>query len=718
MPRAAGRIGARSLVARATEFVERKITRDSDGLDSSNVDPRSQNALAFLTRQDVDDHIGRARRLLERAIRQRWADGQLGRDQDQVADLERMMKPPAQTIDVIDDHAFAPDSPIGDLARTLGLGPTESDLFAVLLACETDPASARLAAYLSNGALTVDTIFEIAYRPRRWKPADAAALLHADLAAEGPARGLKFLIVDGSDSRSFLSQGVRIHPRLVAWLLGRRNLAPELAAKGKLIPPGARDAREPLDDLDHNTRISTLVNAFESQHLLVALHGAAGSGRELLLRSAAQALGRPLLLVLGRDLDPNLIVPAFREAVLHGALLAFMDCEEAFAQPEAIARLRECLGMYAGTVAICGAGTRFASIAALRVTTEIEIPVPPYARRLELWKAYLDDGMTSMIEAEWKSVAGLYNLGIGGIERASRIARDVAVAEGKTIVRSHVTSAVRQMFESDLTTVAKRMEVSQTWEDVVLPEDVMQSIVAVVDRVEYRNAVLGDWGFGRKVGKGLGLTVLFSGQPGTGKSMVAGLIARELGLDLYVIDLSRVVSKWLGETEKNLGRAFDAAEAGHVLLLFDEADSILGKRTMDVRNANDKHANMETNFILARLEQFHGVAVFTTNIASAIDPAIARRMSANITFPFPDVEARAELWKRMIPAEAPVAGNIDFIKLAKQFEISGGFIRNVVLRAAFLAAREGKPISGAHLEKSAKGEYGDRGALTVGGRLT
>jgi ATP-dependent 26S proteasome regulatory subunit len=139
---------------------------------------------------------------------------------------------------------------------------------------------------------------------------------------------------------------------------------------------------------------------------------------------------------------------------------------------------------------------------------------------------------------------------------------------------------------------------------------------------------------------------------------------------------------------------------------------------MDVRGANDRHANLETNFILARLEQFHGIAIFTTNIPSAVDPAIMRRMSAHIAFPFPDVESRAELWRRMIPAEAPVEGPIDWHRLAREYDLSGGYIRNVVLRAAYIAAREGTPISMRHLERAAKSEYGDRGALTVGGRLS
>jgi SpoVK/Ycf46/Vps4 family AAA+-type ATPase len=266
--------------------------------------------------------------------------------------------------------------------------------------------------------------------------------------------------------------------------------------------------------------------------------------------------------------------------------------------------------------------------------------------------------------------------------------------------------------------VARRVEVSQTWDDVVLPADIVESVRALTDRIAFRNEVLGDWGFARKVGKGLGLTALFSGPPGTGKSMVAGLIARKLGLDLYVIDLSRIMSKWLGETEKNLGRAFDAAEAGHVLLLFDEADTVLGKRTTNMQGANDRHANLETNFILSRLEQFQGIAIFTTNIPSAIDDAIMRRMSAHISFPFPDAEARAELWRRMIPSETPVVGRLDFAKLARDFELTGGYIRNVVLRAAYLAARERSALGPTHFERAVRGEYGERGALTVGGRLT
>jgi ATP-dependent 26S proteasome regulatory subunit len=681
------------------------------------------STLAFFARQQdrSDDHLERARRLLERAIRARWSDGMISREAEGgfssflgTQEIERLMRPPVTT-DLVDDHAYDPASPIGDLVARLGLEPTEADLLAVLLACETDPASARLAAYLAGNptafSMTVDTLFEIAYRPRALSLGQAATLLHGDLAADGPARRLRFLLVDGADSRPFLAQGVRLHPRITGWLLGRRTLDSDLTANAALAAPGDK----PVGECDE-AQLAMLVRALREPRRLIVLHGAPGSGREILLRHAAHELGRPLLLVSGRGLDADRLVAAFREATLHGAILALRDAEEAMTVDNGRARFRECLEVYPGSVVIAGLGDTARSILPLRPTTEVEVPVPPHAERERMWRTYL--GPTTMTDVQWKEVAGLYNLGVGGIVNASLTARELANSEQASVARTHVSRAVRQLFDADLKTVATRMDVSQTWDDVVLPDDVVDSLVGIVDRVAFRNEVLGQWGFGRKIGKAHGLTILFSGQPGTGKSMVAGLIARELGLDLYVIDLSRIMSKWLGETEKNLARAFDAAEAGHVLLLFDEADTLLGKRSTEMRSANDRHANLETNFILARLEQFRGIAVFTTNIASAVDPAVMRRMSANIVFPFPDVEARTELWRRMIPTEAPVAGKIDFHKLAKQYELSGGFIKNVVLRAAFNAAREGQPISMQHLERAVHGEYGDRGALTIGGRMS
>jgi SpoVK/Ycf46/Vps4 family AAA+-type ATPase len=244
----------------------------------------------------------------------------------------------------------------------------------------------------------------------------------------------------------------------------------------------------------------------------------------------------------------------------------------------------------------------------------------------------------------------------------------------------------------------------QTWDDLVLPDDAVLEVREFIARIRHRRLVYESWGFGRKVAKGLGLSALFSGPPGTGKTMVAGLIAEELKLDLYQVDLSKVVSKWIGETEKNLAELFDAAEAGHAILLFDEADSLFAKRT-EVKSSNDRYANLEVNYLLQRMEAFAGVVILTTNHETSIDEAFRRRLSLRVDFPVPEPEERERLWRTLLPAQAEVSADIDFDGLAHRFEMTGGYIKNAALRAAFLAADEGTAIAMRHLMRAARAEY-------------
>jgi AAA+ superfamily predicted ATPase len=668
-----------------------------------------------------EDYLIRARVLVEDAIRRRWAEGLITRDADGVftsylgaAEIERLMSAEPERELRIADHAYPAGCPLGVLAQRLQLQPTELDVIAVLLACESDARTARLATYLGGNqaplALTFELLLEIVYRARFRRQSDAATAIFHDLGPERALRRLRYVILDGADKRVALAQGVRLDGRVVSWLLGSDEMDPELAPFVRRHHP-----TEPVPGEIAAALVDPVISAFRRGGRLLDLQGPRQSGRELVLRHAAVAIGRPLLVVSGGDLGAERVVLAFREASLRGALLAFTDGDDALAG-EAIRSLRNCLPAFPDTVALIGCRETVPALAALRPTTTIEVRVPPLEARRALWARHLGED-TALSDDDLQRIAAIYNLGVSGVLNASTAAREMAAFAGARVSRAHVGEAIRQLFDSDLSRIARRVEVRQTWEDIVLPEDMERSVSSIIDRVNFRARVLGEWGFARKVGKGLGLTVLFSGEPGTGKSMVAGLIAAELGLELYVVDLSQLTSKWLGETEKNIARTFDAAEAGHVVLLFDEADSLLAKRTGDVKSSNDRHANLETNFILARLEQFEGIALFTTNLASAIDPAIARRMSVHLHFPFPDVETREHLWRRMIPAEAPIASGIDYAALARRYDLSGGFIRNIVLRAGYIAANAGQRIEMDHLQEAAETEYRDRGALASGGRL-
>lgn len=260
----------------------------------------------------------------------------------------------------------------------------------------------------------------------------------------------------------------------------------------------------------------------------------------------------------------------------------------------------------------------------------------------------------------------------------------------------------RQHARQSLDTLAQRLNPHGRWEDLVLPPAQMESLRQIAIHVRQRSIVNEQWGFAARYERGLGLSTLFGGASGTGKTMAAELIAAELDLDLYRIDLASVVSKYIGETEKNLRRIFDAAEESSAILLFDEADALFGKRS-EVRDSHDRYANLEISYLLQRMESYRGVAILTTNMQHAIDSAFMRRIRFIVQFPFPDAASRARIWTRIFPAATPV-GSIDYERLA-QLNVSGGIIRNIAMQAAFLAAEDQTAIGMSHLLAATRAEY-------------
>lgn len=334
----------------------------------------------------------------------------------------------------------------------------------------------------------------------------------------------------------------------------------------------------------------------------------------------------------------------------------------------------------------------------------IDVKAPSSTQRGQLWLSELGQGTQD--DAEY--LASQYPLAPSLIGQAAHAAK--ARASGRAIQPDDIYAGVRAVLDDRLGEYAKRVDVTQTWDDIVLPDEQFEAIQYLIARIRQRRTVYEQWGFAGKVGKGLGTSALFSGPPGTGKTMVAGLIAKDLGLELYQVDMAKVASKWIGETERNLAAVFDAAEAGHAILLFDEADSLFGKRT-EVKSSNDRYANFETNYLLQRLESFTGICLLTSNHEANIDSAFQRRLSLHVRFELPDVGEREALWRAMLPAGAPVAAHLEMSSLARRFAMSGGYIRNAVLRAAFIAAEEGGPIATHHLERAAKLEYEGMGKI-------
>ena len=345
----------------------------------------------------------------------------------------------------------------------------------------------------------------------------------------------------------------------------------------------------------------------------------------------------------------------------------------------------------------------------------LDLPARSEHERAASWAAALARHAIAL--ADPTDLAARYRVGPGIIERvcAEVAHRPDRPTDAAAWMRT-LDDGVRQHLVNRIGGSASRVAHLASWADIVLSEDISDSLLEITSRVRHRKVVFEQWGFARSITSARGITALFQGSPGTGKTMVAGVIARDLGLEMYRVDVSRITSKWIGETEKNLGALFDAAEEGQVMLLFDEADSLFAKRT-EVKSSVDRYANMEVNYLLQRLDTFEGIAILTTNFGNSIDSAFKRRLTYRVTFPFPDEEMRERLWRSLIPPQVPVAGTLDFASLAQRFRLSGGYIRNAALRAAFLAVEEGKSLTHAHIERAIRMEFREIGKLAETGAL-
>ncbi|MFQ5628537.1 MAG: ATP-binding protein [bacterium] len=296
------------------------------------------------------------------------------------------------------------------------------------------------------------------------------------------------------------------------------------------------------------------------------------------------------------------------------------------------------------------------------------------------------------------------------IRDAVASAHDLAAQRGEPLAGEDLFQAARDHSNPHLGTQARKIIPRYDWNDIVLPHDQRTILREIVNTVRGRPKVLEEWGVGRKLASSSGVTVLFAGEPGTGKTMAAEVIARELGLDLYKIDLSGVVSKYIGETEKNLERIFSEAQSSNAILFFDEADAIFGKRS-EVKDAHDRYANIETSYLLQRMEAYDGVTVLATNLRANIDDAFTRRLHFAVDFPFPEEADRIQIWETLFPPEIPRAADLDLALMAKRFKLAGGNIRNVIVSAAFLAASDGGVVTMKHMLHGARRELQKMGRL-------
>jgi SpoVK/Ycf46/Vps4 family AAA+-type ATPase len=369
-----------------------------------------------------------------------------------------------------------------------------------------------------------------------------------------------------------------------------------------------------------------------------------------------------------------------------------------------------------------------------RTFVRVELPSPGYDERLALWRTTL--GETSD-EIDLAALAGKFRLTGGQIADAAATAHNLAAARaagtnsgnrrdndsgngnGKShggaegdheVTEDDLLAACRLQSTSKLAELAQKIEPRFGWDDIVLPPDQMALLRELHATVEHRAIVHDTWGFDAKLATGKGLNVLFAGPPGTGKTMAADVLANTLGLDLYKVDLSGVLSKYIGETEKNLARIFDEATTSNAVLFFDEADALFGKRTA-VRDAHDRYANVEVSYLLQRMDDYEGVVILATNLRKNMDDAFVRRLHFTIDLPLPGPEDRRRIWSQIWPAQAPLDPTLDLDLLAERIPVAGGSIRNIALASAFLAAADGRVVTLDHVLHATRREYQKMGKV-------
>jgi SpoVK/Ycf46/Vps4 family AAA+-type ATPase len=589
------------------------------------------------------------------------------------------------------------------LVHLFGLTPFERDILLLGLASELDPSFERLYAYvqddMNRGYPTPHLGLALFGREDDEPPA-----AWGSFAPEAPLRCFHLLVLEPGQlpGMPLGARPLKLDERVADYLRGVISLDDRVA---HLLRPLAPAPLAPA----HQKLVEQLVRSLGSadgphRWSAVNLTGATGAGKGAVARALCDSLGLRLYSLDLKQLPSpgperrETLRLLEREAVLHQfAVYVPVDESAAGSGAPALDTLVQDLGIFF----IIGSREHQRTV---REMVTVEVPKPDKGAQRILWHQVLADAPS--LNGAVEAVVQQFDFGPRAVAQVA-LAADARVRlrsseEGAEMTADDLWQACREHAGWHLTELAQRVVPYCTWEDIVLPEDVFEQLQEIAGQVANRPLVYEEWGFGARLNRGRGLSALFSGSSGTGKTMAAEILANHLGLDLYRIDLAGVVSKYIGETEKNLRKVFDSPEQSGAILFFEEADALFGKRT-EVKDSHDRYANIEVNYLLQRMEEYGGLAILATNRKSALDGAFLRRLRFLVDFPFPDTNSRLRIWQKVFPPEAEI-GELDYGLLGRM-EISGGNIKNIALNAAFLAADQGTAIGMAHVMHAAQREY-------------
>jgi AAA+ superfamily predicted ATPase len=587
-----------------------------------------------------------------------------------------------------------------ELSTIFGLSDFERDVLLLCAAVELDGSFAQLCTGASAPGIAEPT-FSLALA--RLPGAHWSAI-----SAGGPLRRWRF--VEVRSDAALTTSPLSIDERILDYLIGVDYADSRLAsvvfepAEASLVPSHTVLAR----------RIEALWSTppASGQTMVVELCGTEASALVEIAAAACERAAMRLKVApaqrLPRSTDEleTFIRLWEREAALTGTAL-LVDCTaDLELDREVDAAVERIVGEVDGLVMIA---TRRRRAAPLRHPFySVDVVRPTEAEQVDLWCECIGD-TAEELRPEIATLAAHFDLGARDI-RSAALEATLTTEQGSStpsqasdaLLGRSLWQVCRTRARSDLATLARRLEPKSSWDDLVSTETAREALESIVLHVRHRSLVYRDWGFDERASRGRGISALFAGPSGTGKTMAAEVLADELQLDLFAIDLSATVSKYIGETEKNLSKVFDCAEASGAILLFDEADALFGRRT-EVKDAHDRFANIEVSYLLQRMESYRGIAILTSNMKEALDAAFLRRISFIVEFPFPDQQMRVELWRRVFPDPTPTR-DLDLDLLA-QLHLSGGSIRNIAVAAAFLAAENGGAVTMEHIRRAARLDY-------------
>jgi len=608
------------------------------------------------------------------------------------------------------------------LSELYGLDPFEIDILLIGLAPEIDLRYEKLYSYLQNDVTkkkpTVDlalalffstTVEKIKYRAY-FSPVASLRKNHLIHLIEGETKA----------NSSLISSFIKIDERIINFLLGFDEPDLKIRNFSYVIKP-----KRSFDDLilpvDFKNKLTSIASWYKKNKFRPKLLfcGPSGSGKKIAAEAICKELGINLFIVdsnvllEGRSIDAAYLV--MREALLQNSALYF-QAFDTLLEGEELKNSRELLirviKTFPGLVFLAGTvPMEFEKGLINNGFVPYSFPLPSYSIRKQLWESCLKEYRLDK-EVDLNALANKFKFSGGKILDAARTACSFAGEKNPSssaISIEELYKGCKVQSNQKLSSLALKVNPNYTWEDIILPKDTLEHLKEVYGFIKYKGKVHSDWGFDKKLSIGKGLNVIFSGPPGTGKTMAAEILANEMKLDLYKIDLSSLVSKYIGETEKNLKKIFEEAETSNSILFFDEADALFGKRS-EVKDSHDRYANIETAYLLQKMEEHEGIVILASNFRKNMDDAFLRRLHFTVEFPLPDEKSREEIWRKTFPEETPISIDVDFVFLSK-FKLTGGNIKNIVLAASFLAAEDSEVVAMEHIIKATKREYQKIGKL-------